>query len=246
MKKVFVMALCLLCLGACKTADSKTSESDPYSYVVKAYSQLDVNSLYELSEEDFAQGFQMRPEYAFNNLGSGLFAYYDANGNLVYENLYYAFYDIDGNGTEELLLGAGRQPGYAGLIEVYSILDGVAVQQAFGLSYCSDCGTEYPSLLKNGTIWSIHSNMEEESSYYYYCFEEGQLKLQMKLARRMTYDDYENSHYGNVFFRSDVDDSDSEDIPISYEEYGRLREKFEGDGQGAEIVWKPLADYMTR
>jgi len=229
MKKLFAMMLCLMGLCACGTANIKTSESDPYSYVVKAYSLIDTHFLYGRngwSEEDFAQGFQMRPEGAFNNVRDGM---YTSNG--VCDNLNYALLDIDGNGTKELLLGVGSEPDI-GLIEVYAIQDGVAVQQAFSLSYCADCGTEYPTLLKNGTIWSIRGGDQITVRHSYYRFADEQLKLQMKLTDTLT-DDAQTS-----FFRFD-------DL-ISQEEYERLRKEFEDDGQEAEIDWKPLANYVTR
>jgi len=245
MKKLFAVALCpVLCvLCACgsialpeetataaQTVEIKTNEGDPFSYVLEAYAQVDQDFLYALYEpnppsaEAFSQGFLARPEGVFTNLKIGV---------AVDDDLYYAFYDIDGNGTDEMLLGTGRQSDYAGLIGVYATQDGVAVQQPLPLNWCGDCMYSYPSLRKDGTIWSVYDSWgNEDSSYSYYRFEDGQLKLKMKLILK---------HQTSLFryFRNNTFN------PISWKKFERLRKDYWQEAELAEIDWKPLADYLT-
>ena len=221
------MALCLLGLCAC----NRTGKGGPYSHVLKAY------ALYEQTgqiEDDFAQGFQMLAEGAFAHL----------DGTLG-ETLYYAFYDMDGDGTEELLLGKGYGAELPRLIEVYAIQGGIAVQQPFRVSRSADDAYYLsPSLLDNGIIWSFYDNGDgSKLCYWGYRFEDGQLKLQMKLARSMSFDGHDYSYEGNAYFRGNVEDAAGKDTPIGYEEYERLWKEFAGDGQSIEIDWKPLAAY---
>ena len=103
---------------------------------------------------------------------------------------YYAFYDMDGNGTRELLLAengpytANRMTIYS----VYTIQNGVAVHQE-----------EYqmvpefnppPILYKNGVLmWEDNREKEGPFSFYYYRFQDGTLKFQLELF------DYSGKYY---------------------------------------------------
>jgi len=151
------------------------------------------------------------------------FAYYRG-----YKNLQYALYDIDGNGTNELLLGTGDS-GYADkddlIISIFTIQDGVAVQQR---------NVPSPTLLKNGTIWT---GGESGSGIFheYYRFEDGSLKLQTGISEYNSIDKDERGRFQSF--------PDGRRIDITEEEFERVRKEFEGDGQVVELDWKPLAEY---
>jgi len=142
---------------------------------------------------------------------------------------FYALYDIDGNGIKELLLGTE----YSGIVTIYTILDGVVARQGFASSrYVSQ---EPPLLFENGTIRTGGSG-EGDVKYDYYRFAAGELKYQAGLSR------YSEYNYDNCF-RYDPDSQ--EETPIANDEYERVQEEFEGDGQ---VVWldkKPLANYVS-
>jgi len=145
-----------------------------------------------------------------------------------YGYYYYALYDIDGNGTEELLLGTHAWQDLIGFHVVYSIQNGKAVQEEpFGLWHW-DHGFP-PLLLKNGVIRS-DITLPADLRYFYYRFENGKLTFQKGLL--------EDTH---EYFRIDPDDE--ERIPITKEEYDRLQKEYEGDGETVELDWKPLAEY---
>ena len=150
--------------------------------------------------------------------------YYGYMNELEYvADYHYALYDIDGNGTEELLLGADGE-----LLEVYAIQNGVAVQQeqlALGGDYAT------ASLLKNGSI-KVYDTFDNIWWLYYYRFENGNLKLRIVLT----------DYYGSRFEKRTRQDR-SDIAPITEEEFKRLQKKYEGNGQVVELDWKPLAEY---
>ena len=94
--------------------------------------------------------------------------------------------DIDGNGTKELLLGAGRFPvNPISLYAVYVIRNGNAVyQEEFWLP-----PEHNSSLFENGTIRGEFDN-DGDLQFYYYRFENGTLKLQTMLVHAYNSDNY--------------------------------------------------------
>ena len=150
------------------------------------------------------------------------------DGHEGYASLqFYSFYDVDSNGTKELLLGAKESYGIC-IYAIYAIRNGVAVKQdQFFL--ISD---ELPSLLfKNGTIRSDH-NDEGDLYYCYYQFEKEKLKFQTTLI------DYDGQHYRDNTYKGS-----SLGTPITKQEFERVKKEFEGNGQVVELDWKPLAEY---
>ena len=272
MKKLFVALLCLalLALCACETASIsgeiqasenkptsviiwltdpnedepteplttvappvriETGKSDPYAFVVKAYYNLEQNFAYydtavyhavndsksnqkeKKLKKAFAQGFKMRQEDPFFVLWHGV----------LFEerkNFFYALYDLDNDGTKELLLGAD---GY--LFDVYAIQNGIAVQQdSFGLF-------NFPAvLLQNGTL-RVGGSTEIGFWNNYYRFRDGKLNFYALLELN----DEEFNHHCTY--------ADGKRFLITYEEYKRLTNEIEGDGQEVQLDWKPLADY---
>jgi len=144
--------------------------------------------------------------------------------------VYYAYYDIDGDGTEELLTGWGGS-----LERVYTIRNGVAVRQE---QYFGPVGSDFSEtrLFKNGTI---RVNSDNDSGYFfsYYRFEGGEIKGQLCLKRRLEHERYRRE------YDYSKDPVVATDIPITKAEFDRLRKEFEGDGQVVELDWKPLAEY---
>ena len=141
---------------------------------------------------------------------------------------FYTLYDIDGNNTDELLLGVECVSGGIGLGAVYSIQNNVVVKQE---EFVADIYYSSPSdvLFKNGTIRS-ESYDAGELNVAYFCFEDGELKFQTLLL-----DSRGNYYRMHVQFGSLA--------PITKEEYDRLRKEYEGDGQLAALDWKPLEEY---
>jgi len=133
---------------------------------------------------------------------------------------HYVYYDIDGDGTEEFLTGWGGS-----LERVYSIRNGVAVLQK---QYYGDADSPVPPVLfSNGTIRASSAD-DYGINYAYYRFENGELRLQQILINLLDYE----------YFRRE-----SDIIPITKEDYERLRKEMEGDSQVVELDWKPLTEY---
>jgi len=140
--------------------------------------------------------------------------------------MYYALYDIDGNGTEEFIQGLGG--GERKLINaVYAIQNGIALRQEE--YWYPDVERALSALLfKNGTIRDINET-DGELSFTYFRFENGALKRQTTLI-----DDYGEYYRFNLTI---------DKTRITKKEFNRLRKKYEGDGQVVELDWKPLAEY---
>ena len=154
-------------------------------------------------------------------------AYMKEYYNNYFSGHYYSFYDINGDGIEELLLSTDGSNDNKCLHTVFVIQDGVAVWQEQFAPY--PYFSPPPILFKNGTIWSS-SGIEEPFYYSYYRFIGGELKFQTLL--KDDYGKYYRMHvqYGPI-------------APITKEEFDRLQKEFEGDGQVVELDWKPLAEY---
>jgi hypothetical protein len=145
------------------------------------------------------------------------------------ESLKYAFYDIDGDGANELLIGWDEN-----IESVYSIQNGVAVEQN---DY--PLWTEYnpPTILFENGVIRVDNTREGQGpfSIYYYRFEDGTLRFQTGLF------DYDGKEY------SQYDTADlAEDTPITKAEFERLQKQYEGDGQIVQLDWKPLAEYKGK
>lgn len=141
--------------------------------------------------------------------------------------VYYVYYDIDGDGAEELLTGWG------GCLErVYTIRNGVAVRQE---QYFGDAESSIPpAVFRNGTIRSVITREGEGPySYYYYRFVDGNLELQIELVDDIHYSKYHRIGNGEVW----------PGTSITKEEFDQLKQEMEGDGHIVELDWKPLAEY---
>jgi len=216
-------------------ASIKTSKNDPYSYVVNAYYAIEQNPGQYFAQypdsrsqlKDLTQGFVMLSNGDFDAL------YHTMYGNSQFD-LYYALYDINGDGVKELLLGAGNDYGTE-LFDIYTIRNGVAGQLLSNATKISRM-----SIFKNGTVRISGGKM----GYYhdnYYRFKDGQLRQCLSLPFRegWTSGDEELAF---VYFKNDTDDNRNE-VQISQEEYERLKHEYEGNGREVEISWRPVAEY---
>jgi len=141
----------------------------------------------------------------------------DIDGNYIH---YHTFYDLDGDGTKELLLGVDDGFGVC-LTSVYVIQNGIAVWvEGFinDLEYC----TTPPSLFKNGTI------MMGEFGYY-------RLKDGKFMNKSLTEKDGKYYHF--------TINGPYPGVSITKEEFDRVRKEYEGDGEIVKLDWKPLAEY---
>ena len=142
---------------------------------------------------------------------------------------FYALYDIDGNGIEELLMGNGRGVYGKFLYDMYTIQDGIAVKQDF---WADSDEQPSPVILENGTIRS-ERNDQGELYYYYHRFVDGKLKLQLMLIDNTYYNENEYFYFYDFIGRT----------PTTKDEFNRMRAEMEGDGQVVKLKWKPLRKY---
>jgi len=157
--------------------------------------------------------------------------YMDSNGTVYY----YALYDIDGNGIEELLL-ALEFWGNAELSTIYTIQDGIAVWQE---EFWTDSGDGVwcdASFYTNGII-RLDDNWN--SFIRFYRFKNGELKLKAWLMN-------DQSSIFSILGSKRIQYSSGFSRVITTWKYNRVQKKYEGDGQAVkadELDWKPLAEY---
>ena len=90
---------------------------------------------------------------------------------------YYAFYDIDGNGIDELLTGESEigENKNVSLLNIFSIENNAVISQNFMGYVWDDRDTEAPTIYSNRYIYEPYSH-EYFISYRYYRMENGELK----------------------------------------------------------------------
>lgn len=89
----------------------------------------------------------------------------------------YAFYDIDGNGTNELLIGLVSQDNRGGdVFDIYTLIDDKPVMLA------QSGERDMYTLCQNGMISEAGSNSAASSFYKFYEFKSGTSKLTLKEA----------------------------------------------------------------
>ncbi len=250
MKAAISILLCLviICLSSCGntadidetkpqsgleavTVEIKTSSDDPYSYIIK--------EKYDQTIEYYTKF----PQAEFKS-----------------EN-YYFIYDIDGNGTEELLLGIPYIVGGGQNVErpyeievmvneIYTICDGKPVKQEIMSWWMVESVLER-SILDNGLIKYV-SGPQNRPSYLYVKIINGQTVLLHNLKNQGA-----GHYYGYLDpetvseFKSDKTGFDreyelflkAEEKEITHEEFDRLRAEIEGDAKPVEIEWKNIDQY---
>jgi len=212
-KKLLVAFLCLLFAGLCAcgqrdSPDDTKTEPETQS----ATKPTEANNTNE--NDPYSDAITM---------------YYDLPSNLFQANAeHYFLYDIDGDGIQELLLGK-EWGGQTHFIAVYAVQDGLPVLQK-EFTDDPECGP--PALLfENGTI-RVNDFDGGRWVFFYYRFEDGELKFQTGLVAR----DYDN-------YYSRFDEWGGPSRVITKGKFDRLQKEFEGDGQLVELDWKPLAEY---
>lgn len=155
----------------------------------------------------------------------------DMNYDFISEQ-HFALYDVDGNGVNELLLGVEMwEDGEITLHSICAIQNGVAMKP---ISLWTDDDSPVV-LFDNATIMTKRAS-DNERRITYYRFEDGELKYQTGLRYG---DDYSLEYDDGEYYRRES----GEYIPITKEEFDRVKQEMEGDGQVVELDWKPLAEY---
>ena len=219
MKKLITFLLYLLLAGlcACRQATPEPPESSATSMTSSSGTVTEATSISTIASSTRGISNEDTPYSDF------LRKYIKERDGKV-EHSYYTFHDIDGDGTEELLMGWAKD-----LERVYTIHNGIVVRQEPGL------GGDYNPpvvLFNNGAIRSIiNLDGPELQLFNYYRIEDGNLKLQIQLRAQPDY----YKHYKN--------EEDTSGILITKAEFDRLQKELEGDGQEVELDWKPLAEF---
>ena len=149
------------------------------------------------------------------------------------KNIFYALYDLDQNGTKELLLGIEIWGNIICPYLVFSIHNGVAVEQKTYLWF--EGNGPAPVVFKTGTL-RVEISDDAGSRFYYYKMDKGALVLWGNLIVDISVYDWDNQTYHDAYFllKPDAD----ERISIAQEEFERLQKELEGDGAAAALDWK--------
>ena len=219
MKKLLAAVLCLVLVGLCACGrramgETTTTDKTTQDTATNRYGQAVVDIK---TDKKDPYSFVIKEHYDL---------FFDENIDPYVKHFF--LYDIDGDGTKELLLGMETYSGIV-LFAVYSIQDNIAARQEALTPWME----EFPfqrSLLKNGTI-KIEGRDEVGPGYGYLRFEDGELRRQASLG--IDYGEYVRIYTENGYER----------VPITKAEFDRLQKEMEGDGQVVDLDWKPLAEY---
>ena len=194
----------------------KTSPDDPYSFFIKERYE----GIYEWQQQVDPEAFAEFDKYA--------------------RDVYYFLYDIDKDGTDELIMGDWKKttldvedpnpPKKILISSIYTIKNGEVVeintQPWFRPDYIWD-----RVLLTNGLIRTSFGN-EKNPSYIFLGFKDGEAVLNCAIY-------YYKSNDGYVQQFADINTS----IDITKEEFERLRDEANGDAEVVEINWKRIDEY---
>lgn len=194
------------------TTAIKTSPDDPYSYIIK---ETYDHVIYNYENPKFTS---------------------------LNDTYYYCLYDIDGNGSDELLLGekyviGGIQNVESGepyeegvtFFHIYTNLDGVAVEQDIRPWWCAETLIER-SILSNGLLRA--SGRIKNPSYCYFDFIDGKLEYRESLST--TGDEYRHLY---------IKDGEKIEEKISKFEFDHLHAEIENGAKPIEINWKRIDEY---
>jgi len=152
------------------------------------------------------------------------------------ESLRYSFYDIDGNGTKELLIGWYDEYNDTRLTNIYIIQNGVAVLQEM-FYIVGEGGGLFPSKVFDNGVIRVDGSDDNGRGISFYRIEDGELKHQACLVCNINVFDWEEQVFNDEYFHSLKDEGE---IPITKDEFDRLQKEYEGDGQVVELDWRPL------
>jgi len=227
-----------------KPMEIKTSKNDPYSYVIKAYRRFELERFWnhchsEGATEQLVQGFTvLKSKDEWSDCFQGACGIVSGESGYKKSQFQYALHDIDSDGVDELLLGVQGAYGFT-LFDIYSIRNGVAVQQL----QKSGSNNAHMSVLQNGTV-KISGGRDKDFYDDFYRFENGQLRYGIGLQEHLivipTDDGSDAVGLETEYARSDARDA-LEYKKISEKEYERLRRQY--DDREAELAWAPLWCY---
>ncbi|MCL2141184.1 MAG: hypothetical protein FWH42_05960 [Dehalococcoidia bacterium] len=223
MKKLITACLCILFVGlcACEPAISRETQT-----VTTSQEAADVTTTWAISDASTptTQANKTSDNKPYSDELNKIIKAHDDHPDGL-KNVQYTFYDLDGNGTQELLIGIVAW----GLANVYAYQNGVAVRQEE--FFIDPAEVSPPILLKNGAIkleWDTYG----APRVAYYRFIDGVLKRQITLL-----DDF------GQYYRYDMYVDQFPGASITKEEFDRVQKEMEGDGQVVELDWKPLAEW---
>ncbi len=205
------------------TKEIKTDVSDPYSSLIKEKCDYITTFWKDVNPEDKKRGFD----------------YYIKD----FEDLYYFLYDLDKDGTNELLFGTLQRVGtdfediYAPkkicISSIYTVKDGKAVKVDTG-SWWDFVIIIDRILYSNGVIVVKWGN-EEIPCYAAWTLENEELNI--KCYVRHSAGDPEKGYYKAINFHNLSETS------ISKDEYYSLYNKYIGDAKAVDIDWKRIDEY---
>ena len=196
-----------------ETVRIKTDPSDPYSYYIK-----------DKYEKIYAAQIKKGSEY---------FLDFDKYAG----DPYYFIYDINGDGTDEMIMGDwirttidvddADPPKKVLISNVYTVKDGEVVKLSGGF-WWEDDYIWNRVLLTNGVIQTTDGH-EDYPNYSFMAIENGELKLKCRIQ-------YTSGGYFRIY------DTQEKEV-ITKEEFESLRDESIGDATPVEIEWKRIDEY---
>ena len=211
------------------TVDIKTSKSDLYSYVVKAYYEYELSG-FTKTDAELVTGFKVLPYGCFTT---------DLNTKLTLPSdstLFYSLFDIDKDGTKELLLGVTMNERQTPTVfDIYTIQDGIAAQ----LLQDNAPWNSAIGIWKNGTV--MRSYMARDNPWNRSIWEDYYQFVDKNLQFVVGVEDWLSREAGTAGFCKRTS-SENDPVEISEEEYERIKKQYT-DSQAVELPWIPLCDY---
>lgn len=194
----------------------KTSPDDPYSFFIKERYEEFIESLSHYEPEEYAAFYKRA------------------------RNIYYFIYDLDKDGTDELIMGDWKKmtidyedpnpPKKIFISSIYTIKNG-EVMEINTYPWLPDDYIWDRVILTNGLIRTSLGD-EKHPHYYFLGFESGEAVLKCAI-----YDYGDDDGYVQQF--ADINTS----IDITKEEFERLRDEANGNAEVVEINWKFISEY---
>ena len=237
MKKLYIALLCILFAGlyACNTVSEKTKKATTTVATEKISQETNTEGTPRKANVSSTVEIKTNMSDPYSYIAK---EYYDVfKANIYAHAQRYTLYDIDSNGTEELLLGGENYSGRQ-LYAVYTIQNGVAVQQKQFTDplISSDVTSHQFSLFSNGYI-KVALQGIPGIAIKYYQFENGELVLKTRLLG------IGDSDY-DIEYRHDINENGNwQSKSITEEEFEQMQKEIEGDGQTVELDWRPLAEW---
>lgn len=209
------------------TKEIKTDVSDPYSSLIKEKCDYITTFWKDVNPEDKKRGFD----------------YYIRN----FDDLYYFLYDLDKDGTNELLLGTLQRVGIdyeditapekICITNIYTIKDGKAVKVDNGILTVYYIIIIDRILYSNGVIVTEWGN-EKKPCYSAAALENGEMKMKSYVL------------YGDTGLDGDflkvVNFDGMDTVKITNNEYYSLYNKYIGDAKAVDIDWKRIDEYSVK